>query len=106
MDACGNGELIKSRSESHTVLIRDDDNNVNEAIVGEESIRSSRCSSVAWSDTAVSSNDSDKNGRFRGLERRSSVENFGQFGFLVPALALFPLADGVRINTCVLFVTL
>lgn len=33
--------------------------------------------------------------KFRTLKRRSSVENFGQFGFLVPALALFPQADGV-----------
>ena len=32
---------------------------------------------------------------FRALKRRSSVENFGQFGFLTPALALVPVADGV-----------
>ena len=37
--------------------------------------------------------------KFRSLKRRSSVENFGQFGFLVPALALFPQADGVS-NFC------
>ena len=37
--------------------------------------------------------------KFRSLKRRSSVENFGQFGFLVPALALFPQADGVS-NLC------
>ena len=31
----------------------------------------------------------------RSLIRRTSVENFGQLGFLVPALTLFPQADGV-----------
>lgn len=48
----------------------------------------SRTSSVAWSISGQAE-------KFRTLKRRSSVENFGQFGFLVPALALVPRADGV-----------
>lgn len=103
MDANGNGHLTKTRSESHSVLIQDDDNNNdNETVVGGESVRSSRCSSLAWSDAAT---DCIKTAdQFRSLERRSSVENFGQFGFLVPALALFPHADGVGTGIDVIIV--
>ena len=95
------GELIKSKSESVTVLIQDkeeDDGDVESKVEG-ESIRASRCSSLAWSESVAATikDFGNKGGKFRGLERRSSVENFGQFGFLVPALALFPLADGVSI---------
>ena len=31
----------------------------------------------------------------RSFERRPSIENFGRIGFIVPALALVPKADGV-----------
>ena len=98
------GDLIKS--ESATVLI--EENNDVESKVEGDSIRSSRCSSIAWSDSVSTAFKAfTKGDQFRGLERRSSVENFGQFGFLVPALALCPHADGVSmINTCLYIVTL
>ncbi|KXJ23857.1 hypothetical protein AC249_AIPGENE15428 [Exaiptasia diaphana] len=81
------GDLIKSHSA--TVLIQENDD------VDGESIRSSRCSSIAWSESvATVTKGFGKGDQFRGLKRRSSVENFGQFGFLVPALALCPHADG------------
>lgn len=55
-----------------------------------------RSSSIAWSMRSSIANQLQRTReKFRSLKRRSSVENFGQFGFLVPALALFPQADGV-----------
>ena len=56
----------------------------------------SRSSSIAWSTRSSFANHLQRTReKFRSLKRRSSVENFGQFGFLVPALALFPQAEGV-----------
>lgn len=84
------------RSTSVTILV-DNETPVASDVVGEKS----RSSSVAWSaagdgcSMASLQRTRDKE-KFRSLKRRSSVENFGQFGFLVPALALFPQADGVR----------
>lgn len=94
-----NGELSKTKSESATVLIQVNDQDGDddfESKAEEQSVRSSRCSSVAWSENVATIFKAyNKGDQFRGLERRSSVENFGQFGFLVPALALCPHADGV-----------
>lgn len=90
------GDLIKNHSA--TVLIQENDEDVESRIEG-ESNRTSRCSSIAWSESvATTLKGYNKGDQFRGLKRRSSVENFGQFGFLVPALALCPHADGVSID--------
>lgn len=84
------GDPVKTQST--TILINENQEDVSSTV---ESVRSSRCSSIVWSDSVASTVKASKGDQFRGLERRSSVENFGQFGFLVPALALCPRADGV-----------
>lgn len=84
------------KSNSVTVVVENETPIVSEDAVDEGK---SRSSSIAWS-SATSLNQRCPE-KFRSLERRSSVENFGQFGFLVPALALFPQADGVSINVIV-----
>jgi len=95
-----NCDLTKSKSESATVLIQEEDD-VDYCKSDEQdsvrSVRSSRRSSPVWAENIsnVFKAYYKEADQFRGLERRSSVENFGQFGFLVPALALFPHADGV-----------
>lgn len=95
-----NCDLTQTKSESTTILIRDEEDDVADCKLAEEqqSVRSSRRSSSAWSENISNVFKAYyKEDKFRGLERRSSVENFGQFGFLVPALALCPHADGVSI---------
>ena len=81
-------ETVKSNSV--TVLVE------NEKPIDSEDVveGNSRSSSVAWSSSIANQLQRTRE-KFRSLKRRSSVENFGQFGFLVPALALFPQADGV-----------
>jgi len=79
------------RSTSVTILVENESPDGNDAVVEEKS----RSSSIAWSNGgSISSLQRTVREKFRSLKRRSSVENFGQFGFLVPALALFPQADG------------
>lgn len=77
------------KSNSVTVLVE------NEKPIDSEDVVEGkpRSSSIAWSTIANQLQRTRE--KFRSLKRRSSVENFGQFGFLVPALALFPQADGV-----------
>ena len=79
------------RSTSVTILV-DDENHIATDEVAEKSR-----SSIAWSNGDSTSSLQRTREKFRSLKRRSSVENFGQFGFLVPALALFPQADGVSL---------
>ena len=82
------------KSNSVTVLVE----NADEKPLPPEDVSEgkSRSSSIAWSTrSSITPKTAEK---FRSLKRRSSVENFGQFGFLVPALALFPQADGVSIT--------
>lgn len=82
------------RSTSVTILVENESPDENDAVVEEKS----RSSSIAWSTGgSISSLQQTAREKFRSLKRRSSVENFGQFGFLVPALALFPQADGVSV---------
>lgn len=85
-------EIESGISNSVTVLIE----NADEKPQASEDVveGKSRSSSIAWS-TQSSITSPRTREKFRSLKRRSSVENFGQFGFLVPALALFPQADGV-----------
>ncbi|KAL9958922.1 hypothetical protein ACROYT_G035999 [Oculina patagonica] len=83
-------EIESGKSNSVTVLIENADEKpqaLEDAVEGK-----SRSSSIAWSTRSSIANRTRE--KFRSLKRRSSVENFGQFGFLVPALALFPQADG------------
>lgn len=80
------------KSNSVTVLVE------NEKPIDSEDVVEGkpRSSSIAWSTRSSIANQLQRTReKFRSLKRRSSVENFGQFGFLVPALALFPQADGV-----------
>lgn len=80
------------KSNSVTVLVE------NEKPIDSEDVVEGkpRSSSIAWSTRSSTANQLQRTReKFRSLKRRSSVENFGQFGFLVPALALFPQADGV-----------
>ncbi|XP_048579901.1 sodium channel protein type 11 subunit alpha isoform X2 [Nematostella vectensis] len=90
MDTNGNDyQLDKTKTQG---LVNEAGDFFSEHDMG-RSPKSSRCSSVAWSDIEQGCSPR-LSSKFRGLERRSSVENFGQFGFLVPALALLPHADG------------
>ena len=77
------------RSTSITILVENE-----RPVATDEVEQKSRSSSLVWSNHGSMSN-MRIGEKFRSLKRRSSVENFGQFGFLVPALALFPQADGV-----------
>lgn len=88
-------EIEDGRNNSVTVLVENEKPVASEDVVEGKS----RSSSIAWSLTQTLLSNQRSREKFRSLERRSSVENFGQFGFLVPALALFPQADGVR-NNC------
>lgn len=81
----------RSRTTSFTVLL---DSEAPSAAI-DEIVEIPRSSSITCCDTNSIPRVQGIHERFRGLKRRSSVENFGQFGFLVPALALFPQADGV-----------
>lgn len=85
-------EIKIGKSSSVTVLV---ENEI--PIASEDAVEGkSRSSSIAWSTRSSIANQLQRTReKFRSLKRRSSVENFGQFGFLVPALALFPQADGV-----------
>lgn len=88
-------EAKSVKSNTVTVLVE----NETPVIVSEEANGSdgkSCSSSIAWSSTPSLNQRSTE--KFRSLKRRSSVENFGQFGFLVPALSLVPQADGVDLN--------
>ena len=76
------------RSTTVTILVENE-----RPVATDEVEEKSRSSSLAWSTQGSMSMRLGE--KFRSLTRRSSVENFGQFGFLVPALALFPQADGV-----------
>ena len=79
------------KSSSVTVLVEHE-----KPIASGDVIEGKSRSSIAWSTRSSISNQLQRTReKFRSLKRRSSVENFGQFGFLVPALALFPQADGV-----------
>ncbi|XP_020600705.1 two pore calcium channel protein 1B-like isoform X2 [Orbicella faveolata] len=79
------------KSNSVTVLVENEKPIASEDVVEDKS----RSSSIAWSTRSSIANQLQRTReKFRSLKRRSSVENFGQFGFLVPALALFPQADG------------
>ena len=84
-----------------TVLIveeEEDQKNEQSCIVNVKGITEAehgRQSSIACSVGSNSLRAEIRNGRFRTFKRRSSMENFGQFGLLTPALALCPLADGV-----------
>ncbi|XP_022782429.1 two pore calcium channel protein 1A-like [Stylophora pistillata] len=83
------GEAKSVQSNTVTVLVE------TPVIITEEANESdgkSRTSSIAWSSSPSLNQRSAE--KFRSLKRRSSVENFGQFGFLVPALSLVPHADG------------
>ena len=83
------------KSNSVTVVVENEKPIASEDVVEEKS----RSSSIAWSTRSLIANQLQRTReKFRSLKRRSSVENFGQFGFLVPALALFPQADGVSKN--------
>ena len=87
------GEAKSVQSNTVTVLVE------TPVIITEEANESdgkSRTSSIAWSSSPSLNQRSAE--KFRSLKRRSSVENFGQFGFLVPALSLVPHADGVGLK--------
>ena len=85
-------EIEIGKSNSVTILVENE-----KPIASEDSVEGkSRSSSIAWSTRSSIANQLQRTReKFRSLKRRTSVENFGQFGFLVPALALFPQADGV-----------
>lgn len=85
----------RSRTTSFTVLL---DSEAPRA-ANDEIVEIPRPSSTTCCDTNSIPRVQGIQEKFRSLKRRSSVENFGQFGFLVPALALFPQADGVS-NLC------
>ena len=82
----------RTRTTSFTVLLESE----GPAVANDDTVEKSRSSSDAGSDKDSIPRVQGIRAKFRSLKRRSSVENFGQFGFLVPALALFPQADGVR----------
>lgn len=80
----------RTRTTSFTVLLESE----GPAVANDDTVEKSRSSSDAGSDKDSIPRVQGIRAKFRSLKRRSSVENFGQFGFLVPALALFPQADG------------
>lgn len=84
-------EESTERSTSVTILVDSETSVAPDEDVAERSRSSSTVCSNRASITSIQRNRE----QFRSLKRRSSVENFGQFGFLVPALALYPQADGV-----------
>ena len=87
-------EDLKTKDDkSDTVLIVEEENKEEQ-----ENNEKSRHSSIAWSIGSNPFSIEYRTGGFRSFKRRSSTENFGQFGLLTPALALFPLADGVSTN--------
>ena len=91
--------IESGKSNSVTVLIE----NANEKPLTEDVVEGkSRSSSIAWSTRSSIASQRTRE-KFRSLKRRSSVENFGQFGLLVPALALFPQADGVSITLFIVY---
>lgn len=87
-------EVPQEFSTSVTILVDSESPGENH-VATDEVAEKSRSSSVAWSHRDSITSLQRTREKFRSLKRRSSVENFGQFGFLVPALALFPQADGV-----------
>ena len=87
-------EVPQEFSTSVTILVDSESPGENH-VATDEVAEKSRSSSVAWSNRASITSLQRTREKFRSLKRRTSVENFGQFGFLVPALALFPQADGV-----------
>lgn len=82
-------EGATERSTSVTILVENENPFFSDVLEEKSSSSSIPCSAQ----TSLSNLRTGE--KFRTLKRRSSVENFGQFGFLVPALALFPQADGV-----------
>lgn len=100
-------EAKEEESTNHVLIVKDEegppgkDERFSRNVKEKENIENGQHSSIAFS---IASNpftqglESRTGSQFRSFKRRSSTENFGQFGLLTPALALCPFADGVSIQ--------